>query len=238
MTPSDLDVLVRHRRVFAARPELREAYHAFFARLLLEAGDRRPIVEVGAGPGFLKAWCPSLLSTDIVPSPWIDAACDGGLLPFRSGCVGAVVMLDVLHHLPRPVEFLREVARVLRPAGRVVAIEPWITPLSYVLYRWFHHEDCRLGIDLDRPFAGGKRAFDGNAALPFELVRRFRRGRNGLRPVRVEPFLGLPYLATFGFQRERPVPGSWIGAARRIEALLGPLGAVLATRALIVWEKT
>lgn len=231
------ETLERHRRILRGRPELREAYRELLARLLAEVGDRRPILEVGAGPGFLKECCPDLIATDVVASPWIDAACDAGHLPFRDGAIGAVVLLDVLHHLPRPMECLREVSRALRPGGRVVAIEPWITPFSYLLYRWLHHEDCRLGRDPDRPFAGGKGPFDGNAALPFECVRRIRRGRFGLVRVRVEPFLGLGYLSTLGFQRERPLP-AWGGAiARRVEAALGPLARTLATRAVIVWER-
>jgi hypothetical protein len=117
--------------------------------------------------------------------------------------------------------------------------EPWITPFSYLLYRYFHHEDCTLDIDLRRPFeAGRKKAFDGNAAIPYKLARRFHREPGTLRLARQEPFLGLPYLATFGFKRSRPLPGRLIRAARFCEKMLGPLGRWNATRALLVWEKS
>jgi hypothetical protein len=95
-----------------------------------------------------------------------------------------------------------------------------------------------LNIDVTRPFSEEKkRAFDGNAAIPFTLVRHFQRNPAPLRLVRQEPFLALPYLATLGFKRSRPLP-LWLGAAaRRIESGLGPIGRWNATRSLLVWEK-
>jgi SAM-dependent methyltransferase len=74
--------------------------------------------------------------------PNLDIVCGANPLPFRSGSLGGVVMLDVLHHLPEPLEFLNEASRVLRPGGRLVMIEPCITCPSYLLYRYFHDEDC------------------------------------------------------------------------------------------------
>ena len=98
-------------------------------------------------------------------------------LSFQSGSVGALVMVDVLHHLPKPLEFLAEAGRVLSPGGRLAMIEPWITVPSYLLYRYFHHEDCSLAVDVRRPFDElDKRAFDGNAAIPFKLLKHFKQG--------------------------------------------------------------
>lgn len=239
MTAIATDTIERHRRILRGRPELREAYRELLARLLAEVRDRRPILEVGAGPGFLKECCPDLIATDVVASPWIDAACDAGRLPFQDGAIGAVVLLDVLHHLPRPMESLREVSRVLRPGGRVAAIEPWITPFSYLMYRFLHHEDCRLGVDLTHPFDGlTKRAFDGNAAIPFALFRHLSAHPYPLSLIRAEPFVGLPYLFTFGFKRSRPVPGALVAVARALERLTGPARKLAATRVVAVWGKS
>jgi len=236
---SDLDFVQQHRSVWAARPELRAVYEAFFAELLRVVQGRTPIVELGAGPGFFKEYYPGLISTDVIPTRWADVVCDAGALPFPSESVGAMVMLDVLHHLPRPLDFMAEASRVLVPRGLIAMTEPWITPSSYLLYRYFHHEDCTLDIDLRRPFeTGRKKAFDGNAAIPYKLARHYHREAGTLRLARQEPFLGLPYLATFGFKRTRPLPGSLIRAARFCERMLGPLGRWNATRALLVWEKS
>lgn len=126
-------------------------YRAYFRRLLAALQRCEPIVEIGAGPSLLKSEAPFVVSTDVVELPWLDLVSDAASLPFRSGGVGGIVMVDVLHHLPRPLRFLSEAARVLRPGGRIAAIEPWISPISYLMYRWIHHEQCRLSVDLDRP---------------------------------------------------------------------------------------
>ena len=237
--PADLDRVQQHREIWAARPELRSVYHGFFSQLLSEAGARSPVVELGAGPGFFKEFCPSLISTDFIPTSWVDVVCDGCVMPFHGESVGAIVMLDVLHHLPHPLDFMTEATRVLRPGGVIVMIEPWITPASYLMYRYFHQEDCILKIDLQSPFqSNGKNAFDGNTTIPYNLVRHFTQMPAGpLRLVRVDPFLGLPYLATLGFKLNRPIPQLVIRASRAFEKLLGPLGRWNATRALLVWEK-
>lgn len=238
--PSDLEFVRQHRAIWSARPELRAVYHDFFKQLLAAAGDRAPVVELGAGPGFFKEYCPSSIATDVISTRWVDLVCDGCALPFASESVGALIMLDVLHHLPHPLDFMNEAARVLQRGGIVVMIEPWITPVSYVLYRYFHHEDCALRIDIQSPFEStGKKAFDGNATIPYNMVRYYSRmSVPPLRLVRKEPFLGLPYLATLGFKRDRPLSPRLIDAAQTCEDLLGPLGRWNATRALLLWQKS
>jgi SAM-dependent methyltransferase len=235
---SDNEFVARHRKIWAARPELRSVYQEWFEQLLCCVDGLHPIVEIGSGPGFFKENFPNLISTDVVPSPYVDVLCDGCSLPFRSGSVGAFVMVDVLHHLPKPLEFLAEAARVLRAGGRLAMIEPWITALSYPLYRYFHREDCSLRVDLHDPFGklGKKQTLDGNAAIPFKLLKQFRAGAPSFRLIQVDPFLGLPYLATLGFRSSRPIPRALIGIARVCERRLRPLKSLAATRVLIVCE--
>ena len=147
-------------------------------------------------------------------------------------------MVDVLHHLARPLEFVAEAARTLRPGGRLAMIEPWTTGPSYLLYRYFHHEDCSLKVDLRRPFNDlGKTAFDGNAAIPFKLLKQSKAGVPPLRLIQADPFLGLPYLATLGFRSARPVPQTLIRIAEACERLLSPVTKLGATRIKLVWEK-
>jgi SAM-dependent methyltransferase len=235
---SDVATLARHRAAWQARPELRAVYHDWFDRLLAAVAARRPVVEVGSGPGFFKERAPSLIATDVVPGLSVDVRCDADVLPFRTESLGAIVMVDTLHHLPRPLDFLSEAARVLKPGGRLAMVEPWITPPSWVLYRYFHHEECRLGVDVARPFGSDpKAALDGNAAIPYLLLAGLRATGLPLHLVKAEPFVGLPYLATFGFKVGRPLPALFERLARTGEAALRPLARWLATRIFIVLEK-
>ena len=56
------------------------------------------------GARIFKEYFPQLISTDVIPTSHVDVICDASS-PFQSGSVGALVMVDVLHHLPKPLEF-------------------------------------------------------------------------------------------------------------------------------------
>jgi hypothetical protein len=90
----------RHRRVWEQKPVLRRIYkEEFFARLLSFRKNDGVSVEVGAGPGFFKQTLPSVISTDIVWCPWLDAVADAQKLPFQSSTVANIFGVDMLHHL-------------------------------------------------------------------------------------------------------------------------------------------
>ena len=168
--------LDEHRRLWAEKPLLARVYAPWFMALLEAAPPGARVLEVGAGPGFLAEVArrarPDLrwLASDLHPAPWNDVAADAGRLPLADCSVEYVAGLDVLHHLPDPAAFFRETTRVLNDGGRLVLVEPWISPLSWLVYRFLHQEDCRLSVDPWRPFAPGKDSFDGDAAVPWRLV--------------------------------------------------------------------
>jgi len=59
-------------------------------------------------------------------------------LPFADASKDIVVVQGGLHHLDRIpddlVQVLAEVERVLRPAGRFVCVEPWLTPFLRIVH--------------------------------------------------------------------------------------------------------
>lgn len=243
-----LERLLEHRRIWEARPELRAVYGAWFDRLLDGIPAETRVLEVGAGPGFLaeaaRARRPDLrwISSDLLGAAWNDVVADAGRLPFATGSVGAVVGLDVLHHLPRPAEFFRESARVLGGRGELRLVEPWITPLAWVVYRFFHQEECRLGVDPWDPFPGpGKDSFDGNAALPWRLLRQtpaWEWRRLGLEPPRRRRLNAWPYLLSLGFRERSLLPVPLVGALLALDRYSAFLSPLLALRAFLAWESS
>jgi SAM-dependent methyltransferase len=61
----------------------------------------------------------------------------GEHLPFRNHSVDLVILVEVIEHLPEPALTLREIARVLRPGGRLVMTTPnYDWPSPWPLLEW------------------------------------------------------------------------------------------------------
>lgn len=241
--------LLEHRRIWAEKPVLAKVYRPWFEALLAQIPPDGRALEVGAGPGFLaeegrrRRKDARLLAMDVLRVPWNDLVGDGLRLPVKSGRLQAVLGLDLVHHLARPGAFFAEVARVLGPGGRLAVVEPWVTPLSFPIYRWLHQEGCTLGLDPWDPFGvgeGTKDAFDGDAAVVSSLVRRtsaMRWAELGFKPPRIQILNAFAYLLSLGFKRGSLLPASFVPAVQALDELLGFAAPLLGLRVLAVWEK-
>lgn len=205
----------RHRQAWRGNAALRALYARWYERVRRELPPEAlgPWVELGSGPGFGREFIPGMQLTDLVQAPWHDRQVDAQALPFADASVGALVLFDVLHHLPAPARFFAGAQRVLRSGGRIVACEPYMSALSYRIYRHLHEEGADLAAD---PFAeavagsADKDPFASNQAIPTllfqrhsaELARRFP----GLRLVSLEHIAGLSYPASGGFSRPPLLP--------------------------------
>jgi SAM-dependent methyltransferase len=240
--------LAEHARIWKDKPELRLVYSVWFDALLSEAPAGARVVEVGAGPGVFADYArerrPDLVwaATDLAQGPWNDVVADAHALPFRAACADVVLGVDILHHLAHPRSFFTEVARILRPGGRLAMVEPWVTPLSFAVYRFFHPEDCAQPADPWSPFssAGGKELFDGNAAVPRAIVRATGAeewGRLGLEPPRTDLINGFAYLLSLGFRRRSLLPLKAAPAALWVDRRLKRLAGLAGLRARLVWTR-
>jgi arsenite methyltransferase len=121
-----------------------DTFWADWARWIEPAYSQSPVVlDLGAGPGmFIKALAerrPGLRAIGVDCAPYmIDAAVDlpdgaeilcedlhDPHLPLDGGCVDAAMASVVLHELNQPVRLLLEMARCLRPGGRLY-ITDWV----------------------------------------------------------------------------------------------------------------
>ena len=148
---------------------------------------------------------------------------DGQELPLASEALRDIVMINVLHHLPRPRRFFAEACRCLRPGGVVVMIEPWVTPWSRLIYGRLHHEPfCPEATAWEFPPRGPLSG--ANAALPWIIFARdlgiWAQEFPQLRLRMIE--LGLPfrYLLSGGMSRLSLSPVWSFGFWRRLERLL------------------
>jgi hypothetical protein len=118
-------------------------------------------------------------------------------------------MLDVLHDLERPIEFLKEASRVLRSGGRLSMIEPVMRPLARRFYGRFHEEPVDMMADPFTIVAADRNRdpFDASQAIPSLLFsteqaqRRFEDAVPSFRVRHVDWQSLLAYPLSGGFQK-------------------------------------
>jgi SAM-dependent methyltransferase len=236
-----------HRRAWDGNAALRTLYADWYGRIAaqLPPPELGPRVELGSGPGFAKQFIPDLELTDIVRAPWHDRECSADALPFADGALGAVVLFDVLHHLSSPRTFFTEAIRVLRPGGRLVMCEPYVSPVSYPVYKFLHEEPTILrGIDplADQVSADPRDPFDSNQAIPTLLFGRRRAEFEAMFPMlgvrNIEHLSSISYPASGGFSHRPLLPIAIWSALHWFEGKLPePILRWAAFRMLITMER-
>jgi SAM-dependent methyltransferase len=237
------DVLRRHQIVWTQKPVLRRLYSSWYreiSRWLMPGLT----VEMGGGTGNLKEFSPHVLCTDVVRLPWLDALVDAQHLPFRTSSLSNIVLFDVLHHLENVRYFFDEAFRVLVPSGRIVIMDPYVSAVSWPVYRLLHPEPLDFSRDPLTIIAPevDRQPFDANqavASIIFERsYERFRQLYPHFAKIAHERLAFFAYPLSGGFDHPSLVPLWSIDALLRFEQWCRRLGRLLAFRLLVVLEKT
>lgn len=237
----DLDTpeaTVRHGQILRSKPFLANLYRDWYSEIAGLAPGR-PLLEIGSGAGFITSVVPEARTSDVQAIPGLDHVFPAEAIPFADESLGSIVMLNVLHHIPQPVEFLHQAARTLRPGGRIVCLEPANTLWSRWVYRRFHHEPFEPGAGLT--IAPGRPLSHSNQALPWILFVRERPWLEqtfpNLRILSCRCHTPLRYLLSGGFSLRSLVPASAYPIVRACERLLAPLDPWLGMFMTCVVEK-
>jgi ubiquinone/menaquinone biosynthesis C-methylase UbiE len=83
------------------------------------------------------------LQTDYLtwPNSNILSNIDASNLPFSNNQFDCAFSIDALHHISKPIDALIELIRVVKPGGKVILVEPYVSFLSYFVYKLFHEEN-------------------------------------------------------------------------------------------------
>ena len=235
------DILTQRRGIWATKPILRKLYERWYGHIQKALKPGRTL-ELGGGSGNLREFLPEAITSDIVFEPWLDAVMDAHAIPFKEESLDNIVLFDVLHHLMAPVVFFREVERVLKRGGRAVMMEPYVSWLSFPVYRFLHAE----GMVWDtHPFLDqslkSKKPFEGNQAVPTLIFRKqrekFLETFPRLRIVHEQAMDIFLYPLSGGFHQPSFCPLLLWGFFERLERLLTPARRFLGFRLFIVLEK-
>lgn len=229
------------RAIIQDKPFLRKIYEEWYGAIAanLPVG-RGEVLELGAGAGFLRESVPGLITSEVFSCPGVSLILDGQQLPFSDGSLRAICMSNVFHHIPSARAFLREAARCLRPGGRMVAIEPWVSSWSRGVYARMHHEPFHPESP-EWVFSGSGPLSSANGALPWIVFERDRRQFETEFPeFRVRSTEGLMpfrYLVCGGISTRNLMPGFTYPAWSALESAMRPAMRSWAMFALIVIER-
>ena len=238
----DSQILNERKRTWKSKQILKKLYHNWY-RIIGNALKPGAILEIGGGSGNLKEFFPHAISSDILFSPWTDAVLDAHFLPFKDATLDNIVLFDVLHHLTDPSHFFFEAQRALNRNGRIILMEPYVSWVSFLVYRFLHQEGMVCNID---PFKKNsldknKNRFHGNQAIPtlvFERYRqRFVKNFPDLKIIKNERMDCMIYPLSGGFHNPSLCPLFLYSTLEYLEMILRPLKRFLAFRLFVVLEK-
>ncbi|HLD06881.1 MAG TPA: Trm112 family protein [Candidatus Nanoarchaeia archaeon] len=231
----DISELNQCRKTWENKKILRKTYRSWYKKIAPFLDKNKLSIELSAGIGNFKDSFLYCISSDIRYSPYIDLVTSSTSLPFSRDSISTLVVIDGIHHYTSAFSFLNEALRVLEPKGKLILVEPYLSPFSYVIRKLFHHED----IDFFSLRVNDK-ALDANLAIPTILFYKrldvFKKNFPKFTIIHKEVFEYIVYPLTGGFHRNSLVPDSFYPLLRTIEQFL-PFKSQFAFKTMVVLEK-
>ena len=220
------------KQIISSKPFLTAIYDEWYKALAagVPAGEGEAL-ELGSGAGYCDRYIRGLITSEVFTVPSVRLVADARKMPFGDASLRAIVFTDVLHHMPDVRQFFREACRCLRPGGKILMIEPWVSSWSRLVWGRLHHEP----FDPDAqewcfpetgPLSGA------NGALPWIVFVRdrqeFEREFPQLVIEKIVPSLPFRYLLSGGVGMRSLMPGFtqplWAGLERALEPAMSRLG--------------
>jgi len=240
----DLDsesLFIAQHKILRRKQFLKKIYLDFYSLIKNQLPDeKRKVIELGSGAGFMNELVPQTVRTDVFFHPYIQIVLDGAAPPFPDESLDAVVALNVFHHIPKVRSLLSSVSRILRPGGRIVMVEPWVSTWSKKIYKHLHQEPLDWMADQWEFLTSGP-VSGANQALPWIVFQRdreiFEAEFPRLRIVKIQPMMPFRYLLSGGVSSWIGLPGFLYQPVKIFENLFARGMDRWAMFALVVIEK-
>jgi SAM-dependent methyltransferase len=214
------------KQIITSKPLLKAIYEEWYRALAdgLPAVEGK-ILELGSGAGFCDQVLPGVITSEVFFCSGVRMVADGQQLPFEDGSLRAIVMTNVLHHMPDVRLFFAEAIRCLRKGGRILMVEPWVTWWSRLVYTRLHHEPFDPEA-ADWSFPARGHLSSANSAIPWIVFVRDRSKFESEFPElsveRIRPTLPFRYLLSGGVGMRSLTPGFLRDVCARIESAFNP----------------
>lgn len=229
------------KQIIATKPFLKAIYDEWYSLLAAEVPPGEgAVLELGSGGGYCDRYISGLITSEVFCCPTVQLVLEAQQIPFRDGSLRAIVFTNVAHHVPDLRRFFAEASRCLRRGGKVLMIEPWVTPWSRFVYQHFHHEQF-LPEARDWSFPSSGPLSSANGAIPWIVFVRDRQRFESEFPElvieQIRPFLPFRYLVSGGVAMRSLMPGFTHSLWAGLEAMLEPYMSTLAMFAFIALRR-
>ena len=231
------------RDIWNDKPVLRKVYFDYYKQII-NACTNGNTLEIGGGSGNLKEHIEGLISIDIQEANWLDVVADAQCLPFKTNSINNIILFDVLHHIQFPKFFFSEASRILRPDGRIIILEPGITPISWLFYNFIHQEPVLLNANPleDGIITSERDPYEANQAIPTLLFGQYRNEFEKLFPeFRIELKKNISLLAyplSGGFKKWSLISEGMVSPILKLENKINfLLGKIMGFRLYVVLQK-
>ena len=215
----DPNTTILRKEIIKEKRYLRSIYIEWYKNIIDHLDKKNNILELGSGAGFLSDYLPDVITTEIMQTPGVKIVADGCNLPIADHSLNAIVMTDVLHHIPNVEKFFHEAQRCIKPKGKIIMVEPWNTSWSRFIYKNIHPEPFEVNSDWSIPLSGPLSG--ANGALPWILFQRdkelFTKRFPHIKINHIKPMMPLSYLLSGGVSMRSLAPGLLYKPVRWIE---------------------
>jgi SAM-dependent methyltransferase len=119
--------------------------HPYDEQILSLVNEFNNGIILDCGAGRRPIYYANVINFEIVDYDTTDVLGVGEHLPFHDNTFDAVLSLAVLEHVRDPMQCANEIARVLKPAGKLLCAMPFLQPLHGYPHHYFNatHEGLR-----------------------------------------------------------------------------------------------
>ncbi|CAN2170259.1 Methyltransferase type 11 [Candidatus Nanopelagicaceae bacterium] len=236
--------LARLRRN-SQRPAQRYYYKWLYSKIENELPKEGKILEIGSGYGMSEDFIESenIYRTEFMRNVplGVHGGIDASNLLFDDHSFASTFAVDAIHHIPDSLMAIKELLRVTKIGGRVILVEPYVSLLSYPVYKIFHNEKTSMKLDISNHKSWVSEApEDGNQGVMQNLLKviAINNQQVEFHKLKVVYFSPLSFFATGGLSRPIPIPKAFIRAIISIEKYF-PLAIlrVIASRFIVIFEK-